>query len=205
MRKIQFVFLMSILVLAFQNCTETKSNSEEATSSGSTDLGNSNLVNAKSEELAQVQKVEIELPAQPVSRADVVANNQKLDRSALLVTIDIESKEIEISDSESGQLIDNQKRCLSADEKEELLSILQTADLCKAKDQQTVTNDGQLCTALYKAPYASLIKANGDDLRLGEAFNGCEVKQDLCGDHSSMLKGFIQHLRATAMSARACR
>lgn len=79
--------------------------------------------------------------------------------------------------------------CLTEADVKELSQILSSASICEKKAQ-----DNQVCTMIYKNPYAILKYAN-KDIRLGEQTSGCD-SIDLCEAYPDLLKGFLADLKA---------
>jgi hypothetical protein len=83
--------------------------------------------------------------------------------------------------------------CMPEDLLQELKSIIETSQVCKAPAQSS----DQVCTQVYQSPYCDV--AVGDDITaLGSATDGCGNNSiDLCEDQDDVLKAFIQKLNSS--------
>lgn len=72
---------------------------------------------------------------------------------------------------------------------EELQSILDSAEICEPIiDPQD--REGRMCSMAYRYPYAILL-AQGEEVRLGEKADSCDLPVDLCGDKAKILQGWV--------------
>lgn len=74
-------------------------------------------------------------------------------------------------------------------------AILASAQVCEPIVQ--LPPEGQNCSMIYRYPYAILVD-RGDEIRLGEMTNGCDVPVDLCEQKAEQLKQWssriVEHL-----------
>jgi hypothetical protein len=103
--------------------------------------------------------------------------------------IDLATGQIQVVSDVSNVPIDY---CLTDSLKNELLGILKTSKVCKTAAE---TAPGVVCTMALIPPYAQLT-TDAAQFNLGAASDGCRRNMDdLCGDQSAMLKGFIAALK----------
>lgn len=73
--------------------------------------------------------------------------------------------------------------------KDDVLAVAKTtlasAEVCEPVVD--ISTGEQNCTQMYRYPYAILVN-KGDEIRLGEMNNGCDVPVDLCGSKSDEMK-----------------
>ncbi|MEQ1722301.1 MAG: hypothetical protein ABL930_03940 [Pseudobdellovibrio sp.] len=83
--------------------------------------------------------------------------------------------------------------CLNEELKSELVSILKASQVCKSG---SVTSSQEVCGQAIQLPYAQLITSR-EQFDLGSASDTCGNNSvDLCEDQPSLLKGYIQNLKA---------
>ena len=74
----------------------------------------------------------------------------------------------------------------------ELNSILANAEICEPIINEK-SSEGRICTMEYRYPYATMM-GQGDEVRLGEKTNGCDVPTDLCGSKADQLQAWSKAL-----------
>jgi len=74
----------------------------------------------------------------------------------------------------------------------ELRSILSGAEICEPIISDKASED-QMCTMIYRYPYATMI-GHGDEVRLGEVTNGCDLPTDLCAEKAAQLQTWSKAL-----------
>lgn len=79
-----------------------------------------------------------------------------------------------------------------ADKMTALRAIMSGAEICEPIFNEKDT-EGRVCTMEYRYPYATL-SGQGDEVRLGEKTNGCDVPTDLCGEKAQQLKDWSKSL-----------
>lgn len=142
--------------------------------------------------------------------------------SAYSVTskVDMKSlKKISLWDVESGVLLDidpitgesrsfegfgevaGERHCLTSNDLASLNSVLSQAEVCEPIGDVEVSEEFQVCTQMYRYPYASLQLASRE-FRLGEQINGCEKSIDLCGEKAGQLAAWSQAILATLVTKK---
>lgn len=81
---------------------------------------------------------------------------------------------------------------LSTEQLAQVKGILQGAEIC-----EPIINiqdlEGRICTMAYRYPY-SVLMSQGEEVRLGEKTDGCDVPVDLCGEKADQLQSLTQSI-----------
>jgi hypothetical protein len=97
---------------------------------------------------------------------------------------------------EEGGQVAGQTYQLPADKLAEVQNLLKEAQVCEPVINPAEL-EGRVCTMAYRYPYAVLVE-KGEEIRLGEKTDGCDVPVDLCGDQASQLQSWtrsvVEHL-----------
>ena len=99
-----------------------------------------------------------------------------------------------------------EKKGRTKDELDEIISILQGAEICRPVKELQFPRPGEVCTMIYTSPYATLTKATKatDEIKLGERTNGCAIPSDLCGNAAQDLRGYLQNLKDSLETRELC-
>ncbi len=140
----------------------------------------------------------IDLKNEKISQLDVfIDESETITRSGrsfqLMVTktlqIDLNSGVLQAVSDSGGAPV---QYCLNENLKNELLGILKTSQICKTPSTPPA---GTMCSMAIIPAYAQLL-TDVSQYNLGYANDGCKTNMDdLCGDKSAMLKGFIAALK----------
>lgn len=168
--------------VAFQNCQ--KAPTADSVSNAAVDLQN---VSSK-----------IDLSAQKITAVSFLfTETETIAKSAKFYQISV-NKELTI-DLLSGEMLftsdtaaSSTKYCLTETLKDELVSILKAAQICKGGN----LSEGKMCAQVMKLPYA-VLTAEKDTYPLGSATDGCgSNSMDLCEDQSTSLKAYFASLKS---------
>jgi hypothetical protein len=176
------LFAGLVTLLSFQNCQKSPYQDEINLSKNGNVISTANKINLNEQRMSQVNFFYTE--------ATTVTKNQHTFSMMAQVSqkIDLATGEITV-DSDASDYV--QTFCLTDDLKNELLSILNSSQICKAGAAPA----DRVCTAVYKVPYAQIFTTN-DKYDLGSATDGCNSNAvDLCDSQSSLLKGFAANLK----------
>lgn len=178
------------ILLSFQNCQKSQSPDELQfySKNGIEKQGDPLTVNLANQKLSTIEFTSRE--------------NEQIVRNGTVFTIvtdniyqlDLVTGRMK-SDSEFTQV--QKYYCLTDSLKNELNSILKASSVCAI--QKTSVAD-EACTQVLQPGYAKImtVEALYD---LGSASDGCGNHAiDLCGDNSTLLKGFISHLKSQLSS-----
>lgn len=151
------------LVLFFQNCGKPPASSDTSPQTGITSANQ------------QYNKYAVE-GYSTLSLWDYI-QNRYLD-------LDLKTGQI-VAFEEAGQVRGDTYQ-LAADKLTEVQGILKNSEIC-----EPVINpadlEGRVCTMAYRYPYA-VLSDKGDEVRLGEKADGCDVPIDLCGAQAANLQ-----------------
>lgn len=170
------------IIFSFQNCQKAP-HADEISSSGNTAAGSSSSkIDLASESIHQIDFIIVE--KETVTRAgrtfDLMVNKT--------LEINLRTGAFDVVSDFGGVAV---KKCLTEDLKNELTAILKTAKICKIA--ATVTAD-HVCTQSLKLPYAEILTDVGQYGLIDGGVCG-EVSNELCGEHKTLLKGFIASLK----------
>ena len=70
----------------------------------------------------------------------------------------------------------------------EVRSLLEGAEVCEPL-VNLEDREGRVCSMAYRYPYA-ILADKGEEIRLGEKTDGCDVPVDLCGDRATQLQSW---------------
>jgi hypothetical protein len=193
MRSYFFITLMFGLVLSFQNCSQKQADFQPGADTG----GEAALVQ-KQYDLSLATSLELPNPStsgllEKSSSASLTKQNADISYH-----IDLANGQIEELDEASGS--EEVKYCLSRDEVQEVKDILYSSAVCMAAAKAEAT---RVCATFYKAPYAVINFQTREGVQLGEQRSSCDYGPDLCGQQSSMLKGFLVHILQN-LSSHSC-
>lgn len=169
-----------IILFSFQNCQKSPYADEISSLSLAANSSNGQ-VDLSKEALLEVNVV--------ISEKEIVTkNNQNFE---ILVgknlSIDLSTGVIQIT----SDLGSSSTACLTESLKQELVSILKSAQICKSGEG----SPNQMCTQAIVPAYAQ-IKTSQDQYDLGFSPNGCGNNVlDLCGEQASLFQGYIQALK----------
>lgn len=197
-----FFYLTAVttLMLSFQNCA--KQGIQPLPDS----LNASSIVDSTNANPSDTDKISVyNVAASTNTKLALAMNSGSTPTSDQVYRYEIDVKSGIIESYDHGEnRVEDKTFCLSPDELSEVKSILETSQLCLAKEEAEESGE-KMCTFVYEFPYAVLLLGggNGREVRLGEKVNGCDIPDDLCGEHSNMLRGFIHSILGD-MNRRAC-
>jgi hypothetical protein len=93
---------------------------------------------------------------------------------------------------EEGGQVRGQTYQLTNAQLTDLKAIINGAEICEPVIDSKSSAD-QMCTMVYRYPYATMI-GQGEEVRLGEQVNGCDVPTDLCADKAAQLQAWSKAL-----------
>lgn len=166
MSKFSVVFVSFLLIISFQNCGKPQVPQQSESSSQSSELSYNKFA----------------LDSFKVLSVWDFMNLQYLD-------INLANGSIQVFE-EAGQGVGATYQ-LKQIEIDKLNSILSQAEICEPI--VTLPDPQQVCSLMYRYPYAILVNL-GDEVRLGEMTNGCDVPVDLCGAKAQQLKAWSSKL-----------
>ncbi|MGZ3742222.1 MAG: hypothetical protein ACXWRE_00735 [Pseudobdellovibrionaceae bacterium] len=184
------------LIISFQNCSPHHLSDVNNANA----LSNPTLVTPTEKvDVSQTEMVEIPESAYLESQLqqDITAASPTSTFSAHHLEIDVKTGVVHVVDQNNEVLVGLQY-CLNSSDMSELHTILDSAKVCE--DQ--AVEDGQVCTAEYRFPYAKLHFLDSE-ISLGEALSGCNKGPDLCGDQKDMLQGLLTHIQGD-LATRKC-
>lgn len=79
---------------------------------------------------------------------------------------------------------------LSAEKLSEVKAILQGAEICEPVINPE-DREGRLCAMAYRYPYAVFME-QGEEVRLGEKADSCDIPIDLCGEKATQLQSWTK-------------
>lgn len=182
MKKEAVSLLVSVFVLlvSFQNCQKPPYPDE---------LNSSNISAFSNRADLGVESIRSVAFIIPATQTVVKAGNTYQINYNKVLTIDINTGVI----TESSNIAATKAEfCLTADLKNELISILKASQVCT---KQPELPNGTMCSQVLKLPYAQVLTSNGQ-FELGSASDGCGSNSvDLCDDQSDILKGYIEAVK----------
>lgn len=179
MKTKQIIFLVIVLLFSYQNCSHQNFHDKNVSATQS-------KVEVQSLSEMQVQQVKF-----------FVEQNSEIQKGSHKLFI--KTKKNYVLDPDSGVLAeldqptgDLKTYCLSHELLLEVRSIISRASVCRGGP---VVDSQVACAQVILEPYAEIVTAN-DVIQLGSASDACgSNKVDLCEDHSSDLKQWIEQVR----------
>jgi hypothetical protein len=172
-----------VILFSFQNCQKSPHPDEI---NGNLKLNNNSLDG------------KIDLDKEKVSSLSVFVEDQKpVTRAGNTITIKYNKTLLVDLDSgfitESNDLDSNTANyCLTDDLKNELTTILNSAQICKS---EPTSGTDVVCTQALIPAYAQIFTSQ-DQYDLGSASDGCgNNKVDLCGEQAQILKSYLANLK----------
>lgn len=198
--KKRFFYLTAVttLMLGFQNCAK------QGVQPLPEGFNAASVIDSTNADPSDTDKISVyNIPTSPNTKLAMESGVTPTSDQVYRYEIDLKSGIIESYDHGENK-VEDKTFCLSQEELAEVKSILETSQLCLAKEEAEDSGE-KMCTFIYQFPYAVLLLGggNGHEVRLGEKVNGCDIPDDLCGEHSNMLRGFIHSILGD-MNRRAC-
>jgi hypothetical protein len=194
------IVILTGLILIFQNC-----------STGKNFTNSNSIINLQNTQLGSDKVIVLPMDLRTTLSMQInnVRNTKAMEPQDLLVKPDIYYYLVNIADGkiqafDMNNIKLNYNFCLSDGDKSELINILQTGQICEPNPEGDLSSqEDRVCTMNYVMPYAKLNFSNHSSFSLGERSSGCDIPTDLCGDHSTLLKGFVRNFLLN-ISTKTC-
>ncbi|MFZ3228784.1 MAG: hypothetical protein WA160_01170 [Pseudobdellovibrio sp.] len=187
------IFAGLMVLLSFQNCQKAPHQDEISNSVATSVTGASttNKINLSEQQVSSVDLL--------IQEVQTLVKNERTFSVVVNKTLQIDLSSGRIS-ATSDLAQDVQFYCLTADLKNELLSIIKSSSVCKSTNTKS---NLQVCAQVLRLPYARISTSN-EVFSLGSASDSCGTDSiDLCNDESALLKGFSANLK-TKLSTLVC-
>ena len=181
MRKIGAIFVFTILVLSFQNCSQPG-------------------LNPTGEQASQYPNSPQKIALDTAEQMIVINNSNLSGLSDEAYSIDLSNGMVIPGSLEGVGTPSSKSFCATQEQLEELKVLLSSSEVCVPPVK--VLDENQICTLEYQYPYATLV-SDKLELKLGEKKGGCDQEIDLCGQQKELLRGWISHL-LTQLKSQAC-
>lgn len=178
MKTKHIVFLVLVLLFSYQNCSRSNFADETSQQLQSPSEGQS---------LADMQVQQLKFFTE--QNSEMQKGSYKFYvKTKLNYVLDPDSGVLAEHDESTGDL---KTYCLSHELLADVRSILSRSSVCRGGPSAT-----EACAQVIQEPYAEIVTAN-DVIQLGSASDACGSNRiDLCEDQSSILRGWIDSVRA---------
>lgn len=141
--------------------------------------------------------IEMEQPQAGIVSSNQQFNKYSVQEFSVLSLWDFHHNRFLDLNLESGQMIAYEQGGqvrgetfqLPSEKMVELDSILNSAEVCEPVINPQDRED-RMCSMAYRYPYAILMD-QGQEIRLGEKADSCDVPADICGDKAKQLQSWV--------------